>query len=651
MLPRIFMIETTLACNLKCPECAMGSGKISRRGPFMSFDQFKTIFDRISPYVKYLYPYSWGEPMLNRDIIPMIRYASRVTRTNISTNALTLDREKAEELITSGVDDIIVSIDGATQETYSKYRVGGELEKALDALKCLVQFNSRHGNRVNITPQFIVFRHNQHEMSGFRELCRPLGLEPSFKAPYIRMKGGGLSCSDYPEYIRPHYPDLASLRSAMSFCPDPRFVFTILIDGSAVICCNDTDNRTCLGNIFEQGVMEIWDSPRYTEFRRDIITGCAPDFCVENCRSYFIDDQAGAADEDEAGDARKKAALPRRVQRRKFNDLGEELYRAGNIKDAVDAFVRATSSEEEAVAAFNNLAVIYWEMGDGSKAAECLNTALEADPCFRPAVLNYGGLLEKAARYREACHLYGRYLSRHPDDEELLQLLKESMSRHCLKPGPDSSLHADGANPPEWPHLQRLEPLKLYAGDIPDMPEYDGFTGLSISRSDRRHILHDITCPFPLRDSSVDIFQAEDVFEHIPHAGITEIVNEIYRILKPGGLFRLSVPDYRCDVLAERSVRDARGNIVFDPGGGGTPDKPGHLWFPVIENVRPLLGSSKFAEGGSIDYLHYYEPDGSFVMKPIDYSRGHVSRTPDFDERVQSPPRPMSMVVDLVRQP
>jgi len=201
-----------------------------------------------------------------------------------------------------------------------------------------------------------------------------------------------------------------------------------------------------------------------------------------------------------------------------------------------------------------------------------------------------------------------------------------------------------------WEEIEKRPNIRLYAGDLPKMPEYEGFAGLSITKSDSRHIFHDITKSFPLTDSSVDIFQAEDVFEHIDFNKLPGIVNEIYRILKPSGLFRLSVPDYNCELLYKRSIKDRAGSIIFDPAGGGTPKNPGHRWFPRISQVRELLEKSSFKEGGIIKYLHYYNNDGTYVTEKIDYSQGYIQRTPDNDQRVKYPYRPMSMIIDLIKK-
>jgi len=188
----------------------------------------------------------------------------------------------------------------------------------------------------------------------------------------------------------------------------------------------------------------------------------------------------------------------------------------------------------------------------------------------------------------------------------------------------------------------------LYAGDLPNDSRYSKYIGLSITRQNAKHILHDVTNLIPLPDESVDGFQSEDVFEHIPSEKLTSVINEIYRVLKPGCNFRLSVPDYRCNVLYDRSKKDENGAIIFDPGGGGdyingAVINGGHLWFPNYEKVKKILSQSKFTD---IKYLHYYDEAGNGITNTIDYSLGFVMRTPDNDERCQSPYRPMSIVCD-----
>lgn len=196
--------------------------------------------------------------------------------------------------------------------------------------------------------------------------------------------------------------------------------------------------------------------------------------------------------------------------------------------------------------------------------------------------------------------------------------------------------------------------IYLYAGDIPNKEEYnrEGIVGLSITHADYRTIRHDITRSFLLDDNTVDIFQAEDVFEHIEYEKLVQVLNEIYRVLKPGGIFRLSVPDYKCDILYERTMKDNNGKLIFDKEGGGDfidgkVVDGGHVWFPTYEMVKGLIDKSMF---NIYKFYHYYDENGKSITENIDYSIGYIQRTPDHDERVRNPYRGMSIVCDCVKE-
>jgi len=196
--------------------------------------------------------------------------------------------------------------------------------------------------------------------------------------------------------------------------------------------------------------------------------------------------------------------------------------------------------------------------------------------------------------------------------------------------------------------LLKQERICLYAGDLPEDTHYDGYVGLSLSQANRRNIRHDVTANLPLPDGCVDLYQSEDVFEHIEPALLPAVVDEIYRVLKPGGIFRLSVPDYRCDLLQTRTLKNERGELIFDPGGGGSYENGkvvggGHVWFPKYESVKAVIDATRFTD---VTFYHYYDPDGRPVTRPIDYSFGYVMRTPDHDSRVSDPYRPLSIVLD-----
>ena len=197
--------------------------------------------------------------------------------------------------------------------------------------------------------------------------------------------------------------------------------------------------------------------------------------------------------------------------------------------------------------------------------------------------------------------------------------------------------------------LREARPVKLYLGDLDEDALNRGFIGLSSTKQDDRHVRCDITQHLPFPDGSVDFFQAEDVFEHLHFALLPDVLDDIIRTLKPGGVLRISVPDYLCDVLRNRSTLNSSGYVCFDPGGGGDRENPGHLWFPTYALMRDLLDLTKSKSCFSVEFLHYNCPNQGWILHSVDHSVAKVKRCPDFDPRVSSPKRPLSIILDITK--
>ena len=148
------------------------------------------------------------------------------------------------------------------------------------------------------------------------------------------------------------------------------------------------------------------------------------------------------------------------------------------------------------------------------------------------------------------------------------------------------------------------------------------------------NIKHDLTKKHDLNENSVDIYQSEDVFEHIEYDELLPAINDIYRILKPNGLLRFSVPDYNHKLIINRCLKK-NGIIYFDPNGGGEYKdgkviNGGHVWFPKIDSVKNLLEKSLFTK---INYLQYYDSNYIPHHSPINYNFGYIKRTPKFSSK------------------
>lgn len=187
----------------------------------------------------------------------------------------------------------------------------------------------------------------------------------------------------------------------------------------------------------------------------------------------------------------------------------------------------------------------------------------------------------------------------------------------------------NGIVPYHQAHFSDLDVSKdiiLYAGDICDEKHLavQNLFGLSINKGNDRHIYHDIRMPYPLPDNSISLYQAEDVLEHIPYENMVEIINEIWRILKPDHVFRICLPDYNSPFLSELAMRDEVGKIIYDAYGGGTiGGGGGHLWFPTYEMVKDLLSKTKFKKG---EFLCYYTSKKELIRKEITDNNGYVNR-------------------------
>ncbi len=279
-MPITLMIEPTNICNLKCPLCPTGAGLLGRKNGVMKFDDFKGVIDEMGPCLIHLRLWNWGEPLLNEDIYRMISYAKRYDIfVNTSTNSFFLTRENAAKIVESGLDEIIISLDGASEETYSKYRKKGNFARVIEAMKSLVEEKRKRGSKTpTIKLQFIIMRHNEHEVGRVRELAKEIGVDVLF------FKTVGIMDISVYEDIKDYLPlnpayrryeikrgRVESKQNVRNFCDYLWDETTINVDGSVVPCCRDSHNSYIFGNAFNEPFRRIWNNKRYIEFRKQIL--------------------------------------------------------------------------------------------------------------------------------------------------------------------------------------------------------------------------------------------------------------------------------------------------------------------------------------------------------------------------------------------
>lgn len=270
--------EPTTSCNLRCPECPSGLRAFSRPTGMLNAGFFERTLDEISPELLYLIFYFQGEPYLNPSFLDMVRYASaKGIYTATSTNGHYLTDENARRTVESGLDRLIISLDGTTQDVYQQYRVGGQLDKVLEGARRIVHWKKQLGShKPFVFFQFLVVKPNEHQLEDVRRLAREIGVDQvRFKTAqvYDYKDGNPLipTLDTYSRYRKQKDGTYRIKNSLSNHCwrlwHDP----VITWDGLVVPCCFDKDATHRMGDLKTESFKEIWKNSTYRHFRKDIM--------------------------------------------------------------------------------------------------------------------------------------------------------------------------------------------------------------------------------------------------------------------------------------------------------------------------------------------------------------------------------------------
>ena len=189
--PVVLTLDPSSACQLRCPFCATGVGGGARSRALMPLDLSKRVIDELGPYVFRVDLFNWGEPLLNKHFADVVRYA-KASSAYVSTSSnlsMELTNRQIEDLVVSGLDKLVVSLDGVTEEKYLKYRVGGNFDLVMHNMQAIVQKKERLGlAHPTVVWQFLVFRHNQEDVEIVKSMAARMGVALSLAAPFVRQE-------------------------------------------------------------------------------------------------------------------------------------------------------------------------------------------------------------------------------------------------------------------------------------------------------------------------------------------------------------------------------------------------------------------------------------------------------------------------------
>ncbi len=296
--PYAFFIEPTSVCNLACTECPVGLKILSRPQGIMPFDKYRKIVDDIAPHAWYFLLYFQGEPFMNRDIIRMIDYAyERQIFTIISTNGTRLaSRDFAKEVVQSQLSELVISLDGATEETYRIYRQNGVFPRVIKGVQNVIKWREKLKKKLpKITIQFLVMRHNEHEIDKVKQLGKEIG------ADKVILKTAQIYDFENAEDILPQNPKYRRYEkidgtyrlkgSYTGYCRKLWIGSVITESGIVSPCCFDKDAEYPMGSINGNGFQDVWDGSKYDRFRKSVIKNrknipmC--NNCSEGLRTFF----------------------------------------------------------------------------------------------------------------------------------------------------------------------------------------------------------------------------------------------------------------------------------------------------------------------------------------------------------------------------
>ncbi|AZQ61586.1 radical SAM protein [Flammeovirga pectinis] len=290
--PISLSIEPTTSCNLRCPECPSGLRSFTRPTGMLQKEQFSRIIDELKATLMYLTFYFQGEPYLHPNFLAMVKEASdKGIYTSTSTNAHYLTDATAQQTVASGLDKLIVSLDGITQEVYQQYRVGGHINKVFEGVENVLRWKKKlNSSTPEVVFQFLVVKPNEHQIDDAKQLAKDLKVDRIvFKTAQIYDYENGSPLiptkqeySRYTEYAEGKYRFKGELERN---CWRMWHSAVITWDGKVAPCCFDKDAKHVLGAIKNDyiGFLNIWHSQSYTNFRKSLLEGRENIDICKNC--------------------------------------------------------------------------------------------------------------------------------------------------------------------------------------------------------------------------------------------------------------------------------------------------------------------------------------------------------------------------------
>ncbi|MEO9532165.1 MAG: radical SAM/SPASM domain-containing protein [Crocinitomicaceae bacterium] len=288
--PIAVSIEPTTACNLRCPQCPSGLRQFTRPTGNLKTGTNTRILDELGKNLQYINYYFQGEPFINPDFLSVVKEARRRDIYVLtSTNAHFISKDSAKKVVESGLSELIISIDGTTQETYQDYRIEGELAKVIEGTKNMVTAKKEAGSNFPIlTFQFLVTKKNEHQIEELHTLAKKIEVDNvTLKTVqvYDYETGNELIPENdkYSRYKKTNSGTYILKNKYKNSCWRSWSSCVFTWDGAVVPCCFDKDAKHNMGDIKTDSFKSIWKQDIYRDFRKQILKNREQIAICKNC--------------------------------------------------------------------------------------------------------------------------------------------------------------------------------------------------------------------------------------------------------------------------------------------------------------------------------------------------------------------------------
>jgi radical SAM protein with 4Fe4S-binding SPASM domain len=283
-MPVTLGIELTNCCNLNCPECATGSGNLTRKAGFIGSELFDKIIDETGRYLLNINLYFQGEPMLHPSFFSFTEKIRSIPVT-VSTNGHFLSVDNSKALALSGIRKLIVSLDGMDQATYSAYRINGDFEKVIAGIRNISDAISKYDSPLRLEIQFLVNRKNEMQIPAARKFASEVNAKIRLKSMQVldekRAKEwlpGGENFRRYTNENGRYILKSSFKNRCLRLWMNP----VVTWDGKIVPCCFDKNADHIIGDLNTQSFRNIWHGEKANKFRQTLLDDRGS---IEICRN------------------------------------------------------------------------------------------------------------------------------------------------------------------------------------------------------------------------------------------------------------------------------------------------------------------------------------------------------------------------------